>query len=136
MSKAKNMALERGAAAMIVFPRMNTTNSVATISLPNAVERYFDAANRLDPASAAACFTPDAVVRDEGHTHIGWGAINAWVSHASEKYRPRATVINASQNGDEIEVTVRVTGDFPGSPADLKFAFSLRNDAIAELTIR
>lgn len=130
------MALEGAATAMLVFLRMNATNPVLTISLPNAVERYFDAANRFDPASAAACFTPDAVVRDEGHTHIGREAINAWVSQASEKYRPRATVIDASKKGDKIVVAVRVTGDFPGSPADLKFEFSLRNDAIAELTIQ
>jgi len=127
------MALEAVAPLLIFFSRMKTMDN--KISLPGAIARYIEASNRFDPDSAAACFTPDATVGDEGHTHIGLEAIRNWVSQASEKYRPHATVINAREHGDEMVVDVRVAGEFPGSPIELKFQFSLRNDTIAQLTI-
>ena len=105
-------------------------------SLPGAIARYIEASNRFDPDSAAACFTPDAIVGDEGHTHIGREAIGNWVSQTSEKYRPHATVIDTREQGDQMVLNVRVAGQFPGSPIELKFQFSLRNDAIAQLTIQ
>jgi hypothetical protein len=133
MNKAKNMALEAVAPLLIFFSRMKTMDD--KISLPAAIARYIEASNRFDPDSAAACFTPDATVADEGHTHIGRDAIRNWVSQASEKYRPHATVVDAQEQGDQMVLDVRVAGQFPGSPIDLKFQFSLRNDTIAQLTI-
>jgi hypothetical protein len=111
---------------------MNTNTIPA---LPAAITRYFDAANRFDAESAGACFTPDAVVRDEGQTRVGTSAITDWVAHASEKYQPQAAVIAARGDGDKTTVTARVTGQFPGSPAELTFVFVLRGEKIAELTI-
>jgi hypothetical protein len=133
MNKAKNMALEAIAPLLIFFIRMKTMDE--KITLPAAIAHYIEASNRFDPDSAAACFSLDATVRDEGHTHIGREAIRTWVSEASEKYRPHATVINAQEHGDKLVLDVRVAGEFPGSPIELKFQFSLRNDAIAQLTI-
>jgi len=112
---------------------MNTNTNV---TLPDAIVRYFDASNRFDSESAAACFTSDAIVRDEGQTHVGTEAIRNWISHASEKYQPQATALNARQNGEKLAVAVRVTGQFPGSPAELEFEFTLRQEGIAELAIQ
>jgi hypothetical protein len=115
---------------------MKNMNTSDTVSQPAVIARYFEAANRFDSESAAACFTADATVRDEGHTHVGTEAIKNWVSHTSEKYRPQTTVISAREDGGNIAVEVRVAGQFPGSPVELKFQFSLRNDSIAQLTIK
>lgn len=114
---------------------MTTINTAVSILLPDAVARYFEAANRFDPESAAACFTSDASVRDEGHSYIGTDAIKQWVFMAGEKYRPHATVLSTNKEGEKIDVAVRVAGQFPGSPIELTFVFLLRNDAIAELSI-
>jgi hypothetical protein len=136
MSKAKNIALEITAPVLIFFTRMKTIDTDKKISLPGAVARYFEASNRFDAESAAACFAPNAIVRDEGHTQVGRDAIKVWVSQTSENYRPQTTVIGARENGDKMTLDVRVVGQFPGSPVDLKFEFSLRNDAIVQLTIQ
>lgn len=105
-------------------------------SVPLAITRYFEAANRFDSADAAACFTEDATVRDEGHQHVGRAAIQTWVSQASEKYQPRATVLDVREDADKTAVRVRVEGQFPGSPIELNFQFSLRDGAIAQLAIQ
>lgn len=106
-----------------------------TTTLPEAVTRYFDASNRFDAESAAACFTPDAIVRDEAKTHIGTDEIRNWVSHYSKEYQPQASVVGAQQKGDKVAAAVRVTGRFPGSPVELDYDFSLRGGKIAELTV-
>ena len=103
--------------------------------LPEAVTQYFAASNRFDAESAAACFTPEATVRDEGKTHVGTEQIRNWVSHASTEYQPRASVVGAQQKGDKLAVTVNVAGQFPGSPIELDFEFSLRGEKIAELAV-
>src|SRR5688500_12005077 len=131
MSNAKNIALEATAPALLILLRMKNIDSTHTFALPGAIARYLEAANRFDAASAAACFAPDAAVRDEGHSYIGFKAIEAWVSNTSEKYRPQTTVLSVHENDPVITVMVRVEGQFPGSPAELNFEFSLRHDVIA-----
>ena len=101
----------------------------------DTVARYFDAANRFDAESAVACFAADAIVRDEGQTHVGTSLIRNWIAHTSEKYQPQTTVLHAREEGNQRAVRVRVTGQFPGSPAELQFTFVLRGGKIAELTI-
>lgn len=130
MSKAKKTALEDAVRRRVFF--LVNTNTI----LPDAVVRYLDASNRFDAASAAACFTPDAVVHDEGQQHVGPEAIRSWVSQTGQKYRPNTTVIRAQEKDAKIAVAVRVTGQFPGSPVELEFEFSLRDGKISELSIQ
>lgn len=130
MSKAKNTALEGAPPVQVLFASMNTNTT-----LPEAVTRYFEASNRFDAESAAACFTPEAIVRDEAKTYIGTEQIRNWVSHASTEYQPQASVVGARQKEDKLVVTVNVTGQFPQSPIDLDFEFSIRDEKIAELSV-
>ena len=130
MSNPKNTALEAATPGRVCFDSMK-----ANTPLPQAVTRYFDATNRFDAESAAACFTPDATVRDEGKTHVGTEEIRNWVSHASKEYQPQASVVGAQQKGDQLAVTVSVSGQFPGSPVELDFEFSLRDEKISELSV-
>lgn len=111
-------------------------NTNIPTSLPDAIDRYFDAANRFDAAAAAACFTPDALVRDEHQDYIGTAAIESWVSQTGEKYQPRATVTGVREKGEKLALTVNVAGQFPGSPVELEFEFHLRDGKIARLTIQ
>jgi hypothetical protein len=39
------------------------------------------------------------------------------------------------EKGDQIVVTGRVSGNFPGSPVDLRFFFELEGDKISSLKI-
>ncbi|MBL9210228.1 MAG: nuclear transport factor 2 family protein [Opitutaceae bacterium] len=112
---------------------MNTTNST---SLPEPVAQYIEAANRLDAAGATACFTPDAVVRDEQKDHVGLAAIERWVSQTGQAYQPHVTVTSARTVGATVKLAGQVAGNFAGSPVDLDYDFHLRDGKIAELTIR
>ena len=107
-----------------------------TKHIPTAVTAYLDAANRFDAAGAAACFTPNAVVRDEHKDYIGSPAIERWVSQTSLEYRPRVTETSTQMRANTVRMAVRVTGDFPGSPVALDYEFRLQDGKIAQLDIR
>ncbi len=109
--------------------------TTATKTLPPAVTRYLEAANRFDAAAAASCFATDASVHDENQDHVGQAAIRAWVAETSRKYRPAFTVLRATVDGDEVVLAVAVSGQFPGSPVTLDYALQLRGGKISTLTI-
>ncbi len=105
-----------------------------SITLPQPVAAYF-AADTRDGAAVARCFTPDAVVIDEQRTYAGRDAITAWKAETSAKFDYVSEPFHTEQNGDRLIVTSRVTGNFPGSPVDLRYGFVLEGDAIARLEI-
>lgn len=104
------------------------------LSLPAPIAAYF-AADPKDGAAIARCFTPDATVSDERHTHTGRAAIAQWTSEAATKYDFASEPIDAASDDARVVVTCRVTGTFPGSPIDLRYSFTLDGDAIARLDI-
>ena len=103
--------------------------------LPPPVQTYFDAEAPRDGEALAAAFHPDAIVRDEGHRHRGPAEIRAWWLAAKEAYRHRAEPLSVAEVDATTVVEARVTGEFPGSPALLTFAFTLRDDRIVDLKI-
>ncbi|QIB34571.1 nuclear transport factor 2 family protein [Ancylobacter pratisalsi] len=105
-----------------------------TLALPKSIADYF-AADAADGAAVAACFTADAVVVDEKKTYTGREAIAAWKSEASAKYQYVAEPVAIEDQGDRVIVTAHLIGNFPGSPVDLRYAFTLSGDAIARLEI-
>ena len=82
------------------------------------------------------CFTASAVVKDEGQTYIGREAIGLWRTEASAKYSYVSVPHTIVSDGDRTVVTSRLTGNFPGSPVDLRFFFLLKDDKIAQLEIK
>jgi ketosteroid isomerase-like protein len=114
---------------------MKTTAAARATTLPAAVTRYLEAANRFDALVAADCFTADASVHDENHDYVGRDAIRAWVAETSGKYRPVFTVMRAAADGDTVSLSVAVSGQFPGSPVTLDYQLRLRDGKIATLTI-
>jgi hypothetical protein len=105
-----------------------------TLILPEPIAAYF-AADQQNPEALARCFTPQAVVKDEGHTYAGLEAIKAWKAAASARYsyttEPFAVV---KEEGFQI-IRSRVSGNFPGSPVDLHCRFRLERGLIASLEI-
>ncbi|WP_116133128.1 nuclear transport factor 2 family protein [Tropicimonas sp. IMCC34043] len=102
------------------------------MTLPPPVAAYFSA---RDDAALAAAFAPDSEVRDEGETHRGIAAIRAWWLAAKAKYNHTAEPLELRETDGTAVVRARVTGDFPGSPAVLHFAFGLEGDRIRDLRI-
>ncbi|SRR5260221_7919403 len=105
------------------------------MELPEAIAGYLTSANAHDAEACARYFTEDAVVHDEGQERRGITAIRNWKKEVSHKYRPTVSVISAMRVDDKIIMKAKVSGDFPGSPVDLHFAFTLRDDKIARLEI-
>ena len=104
------------------------------ISLPDPIAAYF-AADLKNPEAVARCFTPQATVKDEGHTHEGREAIQAWKAGAAAQYRyTTEPLAHAHANGVHT-VSGHVAGNFPGSPVDLQYRFRLDGDLIASLEI-
>jgi hypothetical protein len=91
----------------------------------------FDA-NSATPLHA---FAPDAIVRDEGHRHIGHAAIDAWWRDVTAKYQAVAEPLEVNTTDDVHHVRAKVTGQFSGSPITLTFAFRMKDDRIAALEI-
>lgn len=105
------------------------------IELPKPIAGYFEADKRLSAEAIAACFTPAAVVRDEGHTYAGRNAIRRWKDQSSAKYNYAAEPFSVADEDGRIAVACRLVGDFPGSPVDLRYFFALDGEEIAELEI-
>lgn len=104
------------------------------LELPEPIAAYFDA-DRQDGRAVARCFTGDGLVLDEGHTHSGLAAIDAWKTASSAKYTYTATPHTLETQGRSYTVTSQVSGDFPGSPLDLRYRFTLESGKIATLEI-
>ena len=104
--------------------------------LPKPIAFYIEAENRGDTEALAECFAKNAVVRDEGKTIEGLVAIKQWKAETRKKYQHTIEPLTSVQKDDKIIVTNRLTGNFPGSPIELEFVFTLDGDKIASLDIR
>lgn len=110
------------------------------MKLPAPIQAYFDADKGAADAAPTGSFAADATVADEGHTHVGPAAIEAWWLESKAKYRATAEPCDIREEQDRTVVRAKVTGEFPGSPAVLTFAFRLTegrlmDEQIAELRI-
>lgn len=102
--------------------------------LPPPIATYF-AADTVDADSLACCFHEDAVVIDEHRTYHGRVAIARWKADVTAKYHYTSKPLFLEASAHDTVVTARVSGEFPGSPATLRYRFTLQNDAIARLEI-
>ena len=107
---------------------------MAELDLPEPLAAYFKA-DRQSGDAVARCFTSRGVVKDEGGTHTGPEAIKAWKTAASAKYSYVAEPLALEQKDGRFIVTSRLTGKFPGSPVELRYAFRLERGKIASLDI-
>ena len=104
------------------------------LDLPEPITAYF-AADNADGNAVARCFTMDAVVKDEGQTYSGVAAIKKWKTDASTKYTYTIKPFAVEQRDGMTVVICRLTGNFPGSPTDLRFFFRLERGKISYLEI-
>ena len=105
-----------------------------SLNLPKPIAAYFSA-DKGDAKAVSECFTENAVVKDEGHTHKGRIAIKAWKTDASAKYQYTCEPLACEEKDGKTVVTSHLVGNFPGSPVDLRFFFQLEGDKIASLEI-
>jgi SnoaL-like domain len=111
-----------------------TTKAAKPIDLPAPVAAYF-AADTTTVEAVAQCFTGGAVVIDEPQEYRGRSAIARWKAATSAKFRYSVEPLGVHVSADQTTVTGRVTGDFPGSPVELQYHFTIEGDKIARLEI-
>jgi hypothetical protein len=104
-------------------------------NLPTPIATYIGAANRGEAEALAQCFAESAVVRDEGKTIEGLAAIKKWMVETKQKYQHTIEPLAFTQKDGKTIVTNRLTGNFPGSPIELEFVFTLDRDKIVTLEI-
>jgi len=103
--------------------------------MPADLPTPIGAANRGETEALAQCFAESAVVRDEGKTIQGLAAIRKWMVETKQKYQHTIEPLASTQKDGKTIVTNRLTGNFPGSPIELEFVFTLDGDEIAALEI-
>jgi len=106
-----------------------------SMELPLPLARYYAAKNAEDIDAMLAEFAADAVVRDEGRTHAGTAAIRSWMEETTRKYHVRVEPNSVETDEDGWRVAALVSGNFPGSPATLRYRFTLADGRIARLEI-
>jgi SnoaL-like domain len=105
-----------------------------SFKLSKPIAAYF-AADQGDVQAFAQCFTDNAVVKDEGHTYSGLTAIKRWRTEAATKYVYTSEPFASEEKDGKTLITSRLTGNFPGSPTNLRFFFGLEGEKIASLEI-
>ena len=105
------------------------------IDLPAPIAAYITAENQGDADAVAHCFAEKAVVRDEGKTIEGWTAIKEWTVETKKKYQHTLEPLASAQKDNKTIVTNRLTGNFPASPIELEFVFTLDGAEITSLEI-
>ena len=104
------------------------------IDLPKPIDTYF-AADKGDSEAFFRCFTDLAVVKDAGHTYTGLVAIKQWKTDSAKKYTYTSAPFACEEDDGKTIVTSRLTGNFPGSPVDLRYVFGLEGGKITSLEI-
>lgn len=105
-----------------------------SLNLPAPINAYFDA-DKGNSDAVVLCFTENAIVKDEGHTYNNLAAIKQWKINASKKYTYTNEPFASEDKDGKTIVTSRVSGNFPGSPVNLQYRFSLEGNKISYLEI-
>lgn len=106
-----------------------------SIQLGKPISDYFNISNGVGSVPIQDCFASDAVVLDEGGTYQGLVAIESWLQEARQKYQFSAKPISSAKNEQYEIVVAEVSGNFPGSPIRLNYAFILNEIKIQSLEI-
>jgi ketosteroid isomerase-like protein len=106
-------------------------------NLPEPIKRYFSAEFAAATDETDSCFTSDAVVWDSGEAIElrGLEAIRTWMQGNVSTCDMTAEVQSMELREGRQVVRAVVTGNFPGSPYAFDYAFLLRDDKVAELSI-
>lgn len=106
-----------------------------SISLQSPLADFFAATNARDTEALFALFAPGATVDDEGFQYRGLDSIRGWIAETVERFRFNIDVVDASLAAERASVVGVVTGDFSGSPAQVRYDFKLDQHKIVELKL-
>lgn len=99
------------------------------------ITRFIETMNGQDSAAFLTCFTPGAIVHDEGHSHQGHMEIQAWIEKAWASYHPHVELREIITTGPDTMFAGEVSGSFDGSPIVLRHHLTVADGLIVELRI-
>lgn len=99
------------------------------------ITRFIETLNGQNSASFLTCFTSEALVHDEGHTHQGPVEIQAWIEKAWASYQPHLELREIITTGPNTLFAGEVSGSFDGSPIVLRHHLTVADGLIVELRI-
>ena len=102
--------------------------------IPEPVQRLLDAANGHDTDAFLASFTDDGVVDDWGREFPGAETIRGWSDREFIGVDVTLAVVAVTTEGDTTTVEAQVGGSGFNGPSH--FAFTVRGDLVARMTIR
>ena len=132
MSSSLSRAFLRLHPSRYLVPRCQHTLDTP-IDLPPPSRRISRQARRREAWLRVSSRTPSSI--DERREHQGRQAIARWKTEATAKYHYTSEPLAVDVSGAEVTVIARVTGEFPGSPIELRYRFTLEGDKIARLEI-
>jgi hypothetical protein len=104
-------------------------------NLPKPIALYISGENSGDANLFNQCFAEDATVRDESQSYKGLAAIKNWKAETKRKYQHTVDPLRVAEKDGKVNLTNRLAGNFPGSPIELDFVFTIRDDKIISLEI-
>jgi ketosteroid isomerase-like protein len=108
----------------------------ARLNLPAVVAGYLRAADASDTDALVSSFTEDAKVIDEGRTWRGHADIRRWWEGPANQYQYTVKIRGGQRiASDRYVARIRLTGNFPGKTADVRYRFTLRGGLISALRI-
>ncbi|MBR9971022.1 nuclear transport factor 2 family protein [Magnetospirillum sulfuroxidans] len=110
--------------------------AIMSIHLPGAVSIFFDVSNGGDSSGLRHILAADAVAHDEGRSHEGCQAVQAWLQEARRKYQYHVAPMAVQSQDERVTVATKVSGNFPGSPLQLEYVFRMAGDLIQSVEIR
>jgi hypothetical protein len=116
-------------------PDTDPDKKAMNIEPPPVIGAFFRATNTREFADFLSLFTANAHVNDEANDHYG-AEIAGWIDRATADTKPTADVTGITREGEQYVVTAGISGNFPGSPVQLRYHFTLKDDKIATLLIK
>ncbi|WP_072802611.1 hypothetical protein [Rhodococcoides yunnanense] len=104
-------------------------------ALPDTIKTYMTTLSTPEDGRAAATFTAEAVVTDEGRDYTGRDEISTWLKASVGEYTYTSEFTGATTTGTTIDVEQHLEGNFPGGVVDLHFRFTLDGALISQLVI-
>ena len=99
-------------------------------ALPPLLAAMVAALNAHDSSAFLACLADDAIVRDEGRAVVGRTAIREWFEDVSRKYGAVIEVTDLVTKDGEPVLSGKVSGNFDGSPVDLRYYLGVEDGKI------
>ncbi|UDY24793.1 nuclear transport factor 2 family protein [Nocardioides sp. Kera G14] len=104
--------------------------------LPPVIEGYLAAHDIHDADGAISFLTDDVVVVDDGRIYRGADEVRGWLARAASEFEYTSTLTSVERVGESQWTAIHhLEGNFPGSPVDLAYRFTVTDALISALTI-